>query len=269
MKMIEYTPQADYNDLQAKSARQDIKSDLTGGLDLTNLPIEVFVKDINKVSNDEYILLRRNGLGASDSSIVLGCNPFKSKEDLIKEKISTVITEEERAIAQKTAVRKGRDLEPLIIQKFQDTFQQTIFKPTDMYRFKEFPYLTVNFDGITGTPEQYFPAEIKVVTMAGEKYYDFTNAMYRETKGFLPLPDNHSNRNWSIDTKAHTYGIPAYYYTQLQQQMLALNAPFGHLVVLIDSTWELNVFLIWQDKMVQNELIVQGYKIWNIIKTQK
>jgi hypothetical protein len=128
----------------------------------------------------------------------------------------------------------------------------------------------MNFDGVTGTPEQYIPAEIKVVTMYGEKHYDFTKAMYREDmQSFLPLPEDVTERNWDIINKAAHYGIPPYYYTQVQQEMMALNAPFGHLSVLTDRTWMLYTFYIHRDAMVQREIILQGYKLWNIIEKAK
>lgn len=263
---MEITLSADYNELETKMAKNAIALQETGKLDLTNTSLKVAVKNIDLVSNDVYIQLRRHGFGASDSSIILGCNPFKNREQLIAEKISTEISAEERAIGEKTAVKKGNDLEPLIIQKFAKAFQQPIIKPTDMYVHKEYSYLTMNFDGVTGTPEQYFPAEIKVVTMYGEKHYDFTKAMYNEIAGFLPLPEDVSERNWSIENKAAHYGIPPYYYTQVQQQMLGLNAPFGHLSVLRDSTWVMYTYYIPRDEMMLRELITQGYKVWNTVE---
>jgi hypothetical protein len=263
---MEIELQADYNEVQSKQIKQARVGEAIVHLDLTNLPIEVAYADIDKADPDTFIQVRRDGFGGSDSSVVLGVNPFKNKEQLIQEKISTTISDEERAISQKTAVKKGRDLEPLIIQKFQNAFKLPTFKPADMYRFKEYPYLTMNFDGVTGTPEQYIPAEIKVVTMYGEKHYDVTKAMFNEIEGFKPLPEDVSTKNWSIENKAAFYGIPPYYYTQVQQEMMALNAPFGHLSVLLDRTWVMYTFYIPKDEMMQNELILQGYKLWNIVE---
>jgi putative phage-type endonuclease len=238
-------------------------------LDLTNLPIEVSIPNIDLVDNDTFIKVRRDGFGGSDSSVVLGVNPFKTKEELIQEKLRTEPTAEEKAIGEKVAVKKGRDLEPLIIQKFQNAFKQETFKPADMYRFKDYPYLTMNFDGVTGTPNQYIPAEIKVVTMYGEKHYDVTKAMFNELEGFKAIPEDVSTKNWSIENKAAYYGIPPYYYTQVQQEMMALNAPFGHLSVLLDRTWVMYTFYIYQDIMVQHALITEGYRLWNIIQKAK
>jgi predicted phage-related endonuclease len=261
---------ADYGELHDKEVRQAIAAEQVVHLDITNLPIEVAYANIAEADNDTFIKVRRDGFGGSDSSVLLGVNPYKTREELIQEKISTTVSEEERAIGQKVAVRKGKDLEPLIIEKFQRVFKMPTLKPVDMYRFKEYPYLTMNFDGVTGSPEQYIPTEIKVVTVYGEKHYDFSKAMYREDVGsFLPLPEDVTKNNWSVENKAAHYGVPPYYYTQVQQEMMALNAPFGHLSVLTDRTWMMYTFYIHRDEMVQREIILQGYKLWNVIQKAK
>jgi predicted phage-related endonuclease len=261
---------ADYGELHDKEVRQAIAAEQVVHLDITNLPIEVAYANIAEADYDTFIKVRRDGFGGSDSSVLLGVNPYKTREELIQEKISTTVSEEERAIGQKVAVRKGKDLEPLIIEKFQRVFKMPTLKPVDMYRFKEYPYLTMNFDGVTGSPEQYIPTEIKVVTVYGEKHYDFSKAMYREDVGsFLPLPEDVTKNNWSVENKAAHYGVPPYYYTQVQQEMMALNAPFGHLSVLTDRTWMMYTFYIHRDEMVQREIILQGYKLWNVIQKAK
>ena len=68
------------------------------------------MENIPSLTDDEYALIRRQGLGASDSSILLGVNPYKTKDQLIIEKRSKHITDEERAVKLKDAVRKGFDL---------------------------------------------------------------------------------------------------------------------------------------------------------------
>jgi putative phage-type endonuclease len=249
--------------IQASEAEDEARLNLTG------LPIEIYIPNINLVDNDTFIKVRRETFGGSDSSVVLGVNPYKTKEELIEEKLRTEPTAEEKAISEKTAVKKGRDLEPLIIQKFQKAFKAPTIKPVDMYRFKDYPYLSMNFDGVTGDEKQYIPAEIKVVTMYGEKHYDVTKAMFNEIEGFKAIPEDVSTRNWSIENKAAYYGIPPYYYTQVQQEMMALNAPFGHLSVLLDRTWVMYTFYIYRDIAVQHELIVEGYRLFNIIQKAK
>lgn len=245
------------------AVREAINADNTKEIDVTGLPIEVFVEDIDTYSNEEYAKLRKGSLGASDSSIVLGVNPYKTVAQLIQEKSIDTLTEEEKAVGEKTAVRKGRDLEPLIIQKDKEYFKREIFKPSAMYRFKEFPWLTLNFDGVYETDGQYIPVEIKTVTMYGEKHYNLNKAFFNEFTGFGKPPANYSQSKTNpIEIKAGQYGIPAYYYTQLQVQMMALNAPYGYLSILCDKDWRFYSYIIYPDYDLWSHYITQSFKVW-------
>lgn len=238
-----------------------------GELNLKGLPLVIDYKNIAEATPEEYVSARRNGLGTSDSSIVLGVNPYQNLDDLIASKLRTEITEEERLVSEKTAVRKGKELEPLIIEKWIKFFKMNCIKPIHQYSHKDFPYMKFNFDGVQDTPEQYIPVEIKVVTAAGMKHYDFTKAMFDEaTLSIKPLPDNHAITTNSIETKAALYGIPPYYYTQLQQQILGLNAPYGYLCILCDKDWYLRTYYVHRDEKVITDLIVVGSKVWTKIE---
>ena len=107
----------DFDHTQKWTSGFDFTDENAGTLDLSELDIEVDIANIDQYPNQEYALLRKNGLGTSDSSIVLGVNPYKSLSDLIAEKCRNYLTEEELEVGDKSAVRKGRELEPLIIHK--------------------------------------------------------------------------------------------------------------------------------------------------------
>lgn len=246
-----------------------------GELDLSELDIEIDIKNIDQYPNQEYALLRKNGLGTSDSSIVLGVNPYNSRGDLIAEKCRDYLTEDELAVGDKSAVRKGRDLEPMIIYKHSQIMDRHVIKPIDMYRHKDYPHIKFNFDGVLdklynedGT-YQYIPDEIKVVTIYGMKHYQFDKAFFREHRGFGIIPPHYEEENISIEGKAGMYGIPPYYYTQLQQQIFGLNAPYGFLTVLNEKNWEINSFFVWRDQKVINQLIIEDCKLWNIIEERR
>lgn len=230
--------------------------------DSANLPVTIEVENIQALPNEDYALLRRNGFGASDSSILCGVNPYKTMEELIEEKSRTTLSEEEKAIGAKVAVRKGNDLEPLIIQKYEKQFGTRTIKPVDMYMFKEFPFLKCNFDGVTYVNGRWIPVEIKVCTYYGEKNYNPAKAIFTEGVGYRPLPEDVSNKNWSIATKAAHYGVPPYYYTQAQMEMAACDAPYAHLTVLHDKSWLFNTYHIWKDVTVQNIVKTEGFKAW-------
>lgn len=246
-----------------------------GKLDLSELDIEIDIENIDQYPNEEYALLRKNGLGTSDSSIVLGVNPYKTRSDLIAEKCRDYLTEEELEVGDKSAVRKGRDLEPMIIYKHSQIMDRHVIKPIDMYRHKDYPHIKFNFDGVLdklynddGT-YQYIPDEIKVVTIYGMKHYQFDKAFFREHKGFGIIPPHYEEENVNIEGKANMYGIPPYYYTQLQQQIFGLNAPYGFLTVLNEKNWEINSFFVWRDQKVINQLIIEDSKTWSIIENKR
>ena len=227
--------------------------------------LEILIEDVSALNEDEYALARRKGLGASDSSILLGVNPYKQRSDLIIEKRSKVITDEERAIKMKDAVRKGFDLEPLILQKYVKlTDNPEPIKPTSMYRIKQTPCLTINFDGVSAIDGCLIPVEAKYVTPYGDKYYNRNNAFKREF-GECSLVRSCRAYTDDIDrikAKAEACGIPPYYYTQVQQQMYGLGSPFGLLTALHDKGWETVVYFIPRDEECIRNIIISGTKTW-------
>ena len=69
-----------------------------------------------------------------------------------------------------------------------------------------------------------------------------------------------------IKEEADLYGIPEYYYTQVQQQMLGLDAPFGYFAVLFDKGWELGVYKIFKDQYTQDGIVSESKKIWQRVR---
>lgn len=251
-----------------------IKTAETIELDLNRIPLEIAVENIDSVSKEEFTQLRRQGFGGSDSSVLVGVNPFSTISDLIQSKVRTELSEEEKAVGKLAAVRKGNDLEPLVIKKATEIIENKVFKPPHMYRFKEYPFLTMNFDGVTDLEnKQYVPVEIKVCTYKGEKHYNKFKAFYDES---LPEgeqarlePEDISENNMTIEERAAHYGIPPYYFTQLQQEMMALDAPFGFIAVLFESDWYVRIFKAWKDPKTQNAIIINGYKTWQKVEAIK
>ena len=240
-------------------------------IDLSRVPVEIAVENIDAVSKEEFTQLRRKGFGGSDSSVLVGVNPFSTISDLIASKVRTELSEEEKAVGKLAAVRKGNDLEPLIITKATAILETQVFKPPHMYRFKDYPYLTMNFDGVTDLHgKQYIPVEIKVCTFRGEKHYNKFKALYDEGRPegseVIPEPEDISEHNMSIEERAAHYGIPPYYFTQLQQEMMALDAPFGFIAVLFESDWNVRIFKVWKDPKTQNAIIIEGYKTWQKVE---
>ena len=86
---------------------------------------------------------RINGIGASESPIIMGYSSYKTPYELYLEKTGIVKTEED----DETELQYwGNKLEPLIIQRFEEennlkvTFPDTIYHP-------KYPYIFANLDG--------------------------------------------------------------------------------------------------------------------------
>ena len=240
--------------------------------DLTQvLPLSVLCENAYELAmhnKEAFIMLRRNSIGASDSSIILGVNPFTDTAKLIEQKCTPGITEEEMAVGEKENVRKGADLEPLILQKFEEWSGMQTYKPNAMYQLNDFPHLTVNFDGILCLENTYIPVEAKFVSPYATKYWNKSKAINMPHEGF-PVRCAGRDIMTHVIESAEMYGIPPYYYTQIQQQLLALNAPFGYLAALFDKGWELKVFKIFADVPTEQALVDISQRVWQEILNKK
>lgn len=227
--------------------------------------LNILVENINEVSQEEFALVRKNTFGGSDSSVLCGVNLYKTLDELIKEKKLKYLTEEEKEIGNKPAVKKGRELEPFILGKAEEHFGKEIYKPTNMYELKETKALTINFDGVMEDDNNILvPVEAKLVTKYGEKYYNklITEEVAKEINMDIEAPDlaNH------IKKKSLRFGIPAYYYTQVQQQMMGLDTDYGYLIAMFDDSWTYKVYYIKKDEFVQHAILERANDLYESIQ---
>lgn len=230
---------------------------------ITGLGNIVIKRNVDKLTEEEFADVRHDWFGASDSSKLLDLNPFPrgTLKELIDDKVERFT---DPTIGLKGSVRKGKDLEPFVIKKAEELLGIKIEKPTVMYGMP-FYGLSVNYDGVHQlAPNVFIPIEIKIVTKWGKKYYDFSkstnlespdfnNKMFKLERDIVPypnvLPENFEPKSEIFETQlaeyhAHISGIPIYYYTQLQQQMLFMQSPFGILIVLDDDEWVMKLFKV-------------------------
>lgn len=239
--------------------------------DLEKLGLKIICPDayeLAKFDKEEFIKIRRNSFGASDSSVLLGVNPFSDISKLIDQKCVQGVTQEELEIGEKENVRKGADLEPLILNKFEHWSGFDTYKPDAMYQIEAHPQLTVNFDGIICLDQTYIPVEAKFVSTYATKYWNKGRAIKAAHEGF-PMRCAGRDIQTHVRDTADAYGIPPYYFTQVQQQLFALNAPFGYLAALFDKGWELLVFKIFADTPTQQTLLDVSKGVWSTIEERK
>jgi predicted phage-related endonuclease len=229
----------------------------------------VDVEAATNLSEAEFADIRRNGIGASDASVILGTNPWAKLEDITEDKLAKGYTAKNAEISTKPNVRKGSDLEPLILKKAEEAIARPVIKPTAMYRFKNYPWLTVNYDGITNIFDQWVPVEAKMVSTFGEKGWNWGKSWAKGEmqKAFSTRP------NIGIEERCKQagehYGIPPYYYCQLQQQMAGIGASFGFMAALHDKDWTLRLYMVHRDNLLLQELVDKSRTFWNTIAVKK
>src|SRR5260221_6710002 len=92
---------------------------------------------------EEQRINRRNGLGASDSAIIMGYSSYKTPYQLYLEKTGIVEDKEEELTEQQYW---GNVLEPVIINRFAEENNYKITFP-DTVHHPKYPFIFANLDG--------------------------------------------------------------------------------------------------------------------------
>lgn len=95
------------------------------------------------ISREEWLEIRRNSIGGSDSASACGASPWKSPLELYCEK-DGLITDKE----SNEAMRRGVYLEEYVAQRFEEESGKKVRRDNHMYADDDFPCLTANIDRV-------------------------------------------------------------------------------------------------------------------------
>ena len=175
---------------------------------------------------------RHEGLGASDTPIIMGYSSYKTPYQLYLEKIGTITPDDEITEVQYW----GNALEPIIIQRFAEendakvTFPDTVYHP-------DYPYMFANLDG-------WIESEGAVVEA-------------KSANGF-------QRKEWDM---ALTDGIPLVYLIQVAKQCLITNASRGYCAVLIGGM-EYKQFIYERDAALEAMIIQADKDFWYCVQNR-
>ena len=93
------------------------------------------------VSNEEWLRLRKSGIGGSDAGAICGVNPYSSAMKVFQDKTSESVEEQDSE-----AIRIGHDLEDYVAQRFTEATGLKVRKSNFMYRSKEHPFMIADVD---------------------------------------------------------------------------------------------------------------------------
>ena len=93
------------------------------------------------VSNTDWLLLRKTGIGGSDAGAICGVNPYSSAMKVFQDKTSDKVEEQDNE-----AIRIGHDLEDYVAQRFTEATGLKVRKSNFMYRSVEHPFMIADVD---------------------------------------------------------------------------------------------------------------------------
>jgi putative phage-type endonuclease len=98
---------------------------------------------------EEWLQIRRQGIGGSDAGIILGHSPWSTRLNLWKEKKGLL----DETPEESEAMVFGRALENVIITEFQNRTGKRVFHVNAVLASRENPFMIANLDGrIVGEP---------------------------------------------------------------------------------------------------------------------
>lgn len=106
------------------------------GLDISH----VFA-DTRNMTREEWLESRRNGIGGSDASAILGVNPYSTPLTVYMDKIGEGKEEETNE-----AMRQGTDLEPYVAERFMDETGLKVKKCNRILQHPDYPWMLANID---------------------------------------------------------------------------------------------------------------------------
>ncbi len=92
-------------------------------------------------AREEWLKLRKTGIGGSDAGAICGLNPYSSPMKVFWDKTTDGVEEKDNE-----AIRIGNDLEQYVAGRFMEATGLKVRRSNYMYRSKEHPYMIADVD---------------------------------------------------------------------------------------------------------------------------
>lgn len=97
--------------------------------------------DTRDMSREEWLDARRNGIGGSDASAIMGLNPYSSPLRVYLDKLGQI---DEKETSE--AMRQGVDLEQYVADRFVEALGKKVKKCNKILRHRDYPWMLANID---------------------------------------------------------------------------------------------------------------------------
>ncbi len=181
------------------------------------------------MDRNEWLELRRTGIGGSEASAILGLNPWKTAMDVWLDKTGEFTEDEEPDNEKKYW---GTVLEDVVTREFMKRTGLKVRRKNAMLRHKDYPWMLANVDRL----------------VVGEK-------AGLETK----TTSVYSSEDWED-------GIPDYYIPQVQHYMAVTGFPVWYVAVLIGGQEFRNYRVVRDDSFI-HDLVAAETEFWGMVKS--
>lgn len=201
------------------------------------------IADTRELKREQWLEMRRLGLGGSDSGAVMRMNPYSSRFMVALEKYGRAPEKDES-----DGMKHGRRMEPVLRHEFVEIFRETtgltveVFESPWMYRSKLYPWMIADIDGIIKLPPEG---------------YTTPNGVHLEGMGVMECKAVSYGKEWANDS------VPDMYYCQDHHYMTVLGFRWAMMPVLIINRIELRIVPLQEE--FQTRLINEEKSFWNDI----
>lgn len=186
------------------------------------------MKIINVQPNsDEWLLARKNGIGGSDASTVVGLNKWSTPYQLWKDKTDLSINTETNEVLE-----FGHYMEDWIRKLYTKETGNNLDVPCGIIQDDEYPFMLATIDGFIPKTDIMFEAKI---CYSRYEFGDF-----------------------------YTDDVPVYYNYQAQHGMHVTKTKETHLMAWFDR-FNYGLFIIKADPYIQEMLIKAEKEFWNCV----
>ena len=93
------------------------------------------------MSREEWLRLRKSGIGGSDAGAICGLNPYSSPMKVYQDK-----TSEDVSALDNESMRQGRDLKDYVARRFMEATGLKVRRSNMMYRSDTYPFMIADVD---------------------------------------------------------------------------------------------------------------------------
>ena len=197
------------------------------------LPCEIFIQDIDKLSYQDWLAVRRSGIGGSDVAAAIGLSPWKSPIELWEEKVIGKTQPQN----DNDSMRWGRLLEPLIREEFSRRSGLAVQPLRSMLQHPVNKFMLANLDGLVLDPVRG-PGVLEIKTASAFRMSEWDD-----------------NR------------CPDVYQLQVQHYLEVTGLTYAVIVVLIGGN-TLRWLTVEPDKELTDNLVQLEKRFWQQVLTQ-